>query len=236
MVEIVCQECDATFQWKLKAGRQPRYCGRKCYEKAYYRHPEDTKYARKEGICVLCGTVFLKVNRKQKFCSNECRTKGWAISNAEKHRVRQRQRRIAQPEWYAEHDPRYYKNYRAKLLSSRPWTYLLRSARNRALEKKWAYELTNEWAASRWDGCCEITGLPFLVNPAGAPGRTPFPQVLTAVNLSIGYMQANSRFILWGCNAIKGVGTDADMYRIASALTSTTTNSQFDAGVLSLPV
>jgi hypothetical protein len=188
-----------------------------------------TKFAR----CDICPNFYTKKKRHQKYCSRDCYAKAWPVNNREKHNMRVRQRRLSQPEWYAQKEPTYSKTYRAKLLSSRPWGYLLISARNRAKEKGWPYELTDNWAKERWTGCCEITGLPFKVN--GKKGPHPFSPSVDRKDSSLGYTQENTRFILWGCNAIKGVGSDADMYKIAEALVNTAAHSQHGAAVLALP-
>lgn len=166
--------------------------------------------------CAVCQAIFVKKKCTQLYCSRACYGISWSRRNPEKHRARSRQRRQDHPEWYREREPKYYRTYRAKMLSSRPWRYLLQSARLRAKEKQWAYELDDTWARRRWTGKCEITSIPFEQN--GSRGPWPLSPTIDRINSKKGYTKRNSRFVLWGCNAIKGSGTDADMLKIAKAI------------------
>lgn len=216
MDSAICLECNTPFQRKRQIGRAPKFCSRECYEKNYYRHPDDTRDTPKDAICGLCQTPFVKIKRNQRFCSRECYKKAWPVLNRTKANERQRLHRLNNPEWYVERTPKYTKTYRAKRLSSRPWSYLLQSAKNRAKEKGWEFELTDEWACARWKNKCEITGIEFQTN--GRQGPQPYSASVDRKDSSKGYTQENSRFILWGINALKGLGTDADALYIATAL------------------
>jgi len=166
--------------------------------------------------CGVCGTSFQPKMKSQRYCSRLCYKRSWAHNHPGKQNAKSLSRRRTQPEWYRENEPKYYHTYRAKLLSSRPWKYLLISRRSEARLKNIAFDLTDEWAQQRWTGHCEITGLAFRVN--GKRGPFPFSPSLDRIDPSQGYLQTNCRFILWGCNAMKGVGTDADMFTIAQAI------------------
>jgi len=168
--------------------------------------------------CQVCGEDFAPKMVSQKYCSRLCYKRSWAHNHRQKHNKRSRDRRRENPEWYREKEPQYTRTYRAKILSKFPWKYLLTSRRSDAKNRGLAFDLTNEWAAARWTGKCEITGIAFRAN--GTRGPHPFSPSLDKIDPSKGYVQDNCRFILWGCNAIKGVGTDADMYEIAKAITA----------------
>jgi len=79
------------------------------------------------------------------------------------------------------------------------------------------FEITDDWARARWTGRCEITTLDFVRGGKGH-GPHPFSPSLDRIDPKLGYVPGNARFILWGCNALKGVGTDNDMLRIAFAI------------------
>jgi hypothetical protein len=168
-------------------------------------------------MCFVCGVTFWKKKRHQKFCSRECYKKSWPILNREKHNARQLKKRHDNPAWFREHEPKYYRTYRRKKLTKRPWAYLLQSAKLRAKEKRWIFDLTDEWASARWTDCCEVSKLPF---EGGKKGRGPHPlsPTIDRIDSSIGYTQENTRFVLWGVNALRGLGDDAEMYRIAEAI------------------
>lgn len=168
------------------------------------------------ATCHVCGHDYTKKMVSQRYCSRSCYTKAWFVNNPEKVNARQRARRKKHPAWYHSADRRYYVTHRGKMQRERPWKYLLQAARVRALQKRIPYELTNAWAGERWTGRCEITKLPFAVN--GRRGPFPFSASIDRIDSTRGYTQDNTRFVLWGCNAVKGVGTDADMLAIAKAI------------------
>jgi hypothetical protein len=176
--------------------------------------------------CLVCNTQFVSYRGFQKFCSKECREKAWATTFRKRAAEKSRERRKANPEWYRAREPGYYKTYRAKLTSIRPWKYLLQSRRYDARNKNLPFDLTNEWAAARWTGKCEITGIAFGLN--GKRGPFPFSPSVDRIDPTKGYTQDNCRFVLWGCNAIKGVGTDADMYKIACAIAASISTINVD--------
>ena len=216
MAEIACAECERPFVPHLKRNR---FCSKGCRQRAYDRHPDDTKDTTKNALCGVCRAPFVKQRRSQGYCSRDCQTKAWALKNPEKNRARVRQHKIDHPEWYAERTPIYSRNHRARVLSTRPWRYMLRSRQSEAERKKLPFDLTDAWAAARWTGCCEITGITFQPNPPGGKsGPMPFSPSLDKIDAALGYVQTNCRFILWGCNAVKGAGTDFDMLEIAKAI------------------
>lgn len=166
--------------------------------------------------CKICSTPFVKKMKSQLYCSRECYKKAWPINNREKAAKRSRLNRLKNPKWYEAREPGYQRTYRAKILSKKPWAYLLRSAHARAAEKNIEYALDDMWASARWIGRCEITEIAFRIN--GTRGPHPFSPSVDRKNPALGYTKENTRFVLWGCNAIKGVGSDTDMYEIARAL------------------
>lgn len=220
--ELTCLECGQLFVRKRLVGRGPKYCSRRCYSKSYDRHPDDTKDTPKNAICGRCRTPFVKKKRNQRYCTKACYYGAWIEQHPEVNNARQKKRRQEQPEWYREREPLYYKKYRTKIESSRPWSYLLQSRRVESEKRNWPFELTDEWACARWTGRCEITDLEFQKNAVRGPH--PFSPTIDKIVPELGYTQANSRFVIWGVNALKGTGTDADMYFIAEAIVAAKDN------------
>lgn len=169
--------------------------------------------------CDICGSDFEPKMISQRYCSRDCYKRAWPINNREKAAERQRLRRAANPQWYAAREPGYYRAYRGKLESKRPWHYLLLSRKREAAQRGLEFSLTNEWAESRWTGRCEVTDLPFEQNKAKGPW--PFSPSVDRIDNTRGYAPDNTRFILWGVNALKGAGTDNDMLAIARAIVAT---------------
>lgn len=216
-MEKICPECDKLFV-PGRRGKPQIYCSRKCFSKAYERHPDDTKDTPKDAICGLedCKKPFVKIKRNQRYCSRECYKRAWRTNNREAFNTRAVAYRNRNIEKSRAYERKLYSKNRPKLLTSRPWAYLLTSRRNEARKRNIPFDLTHEWACARWTGRCEITGIEFRLN--GKNGPHPFSPSLDKIDPKRGYAQDNCRFILWGCNAIKGVGTDEDMYFIACAI------------------
>lgn len=168
--------------------------------------------------CGVCPNIFVKKMKSQLYCSRECYVKAWPINNRGKAAEKSRLRRLANPQWYAAREPGYSRNTRRNTLEKRPWRYVFCSRQRDAKARNLLFTLTDEWCASRWTGKCELTNIPFQANPAGK-GPFPFSCSLDKIKPELGYAPENCRFILWGCNSLKGSGTDADMYVIAKALT-----------------
>lgn len=98
-----------------------------------------------------------------------------------------------------------------------PWTPLLHAARWRAKKRGIAFELTEAWAASRWTGRCEVTGLPFRLGEQRCGPKFWSPSI-DQITPKGGYTPANCRFVLWAVNAMKHDGTDEDMLVVAEAI------------------
>jgi hypothetical protein len=109
-------------------------------------------------------------------------------------------------------------NYKARTVS--PWFKLLAGAKARAKKYCIPFDLTEEWAISRWTGCCELTGIPFRSDERGS-GPKSFAASVDQIEPRAGYVQSNCRFVLWAVNALKHDGNDTDMYLIAAALLDT---------------
>jgi len=108
--------------------------------------------------------------------------------------------------------------YQARTRKTKPWLQLVKNARTRANVKALPFDLTDEWAAARFTGHCELTGLPFR-SYAGAGSRPrAFSPSIDRIDPALGYVQGNCRFILFGLNALRGTGTDQEMLQIAGAL------------------
>lgn len=103
----------------------------------------------------------------------------------------------------------------ARLIS--PWLRLVSSAKSRALKYNIPFDLTEEWAVSRWTGQCELTNIPFRTDLPGSGPKTFSPSI-DQIKPRAGYTQTNCRFVLWAVNALKHDGTDEDMYLVAAAL------------------
>ena len=173
-----------------------------------------------------CGTFFQPRSRRQKYCSTRCsrnvannnymyrnkeavyaRNKQWRISNPEKNRTIKRAHALV-------YKPRQkFLIQRARIET--PWKGLLSSAKYRCGKNGWPYNLSDEWAAARWTGFCELSGLRFEL---GQTPRTPFSPSIDRINPAESYVQSNCRFVLFCVNTFKMNFSDEHMYIVAQAL------------------
>jgi hypothetical protein len=102
----------------------------------------------------------------------------------------------------------------------RPWHCLLMTAKRRANKSNVPYNLTSAWAKSVWNGRCALTDLEFREAGLSVPhsGSSPFSPSIDRIISSEGYVIGNCRFILLGINALRGSGSDDEMFLIAKAL------------------
>ncbi len=236
MSEIACAECGKGFVQTVGV-RPKKFCCHICYRRWYYRQPKRAKLPL-EGVCDVCSSSFLRKKGNQRYCSRSCYTKAWPKLNADKNAAKSNKRRQEKRDWYRQREPEYVRAHKMRTLPVKPWFFLFRSARARAKERGFDFELTDEWARGRWDGCCEITGVMFVVNPRKS-GPHPWSATLDRIDSSIGYTKDNSRFILWACNALRGTGTDSDMIRFAKAISATVGHAEGASDIsalLALPI
>jgi hypothetical protein len=145
--------------------------------------------------------------------------------------VSKEERRVYNRAWYAKNklrinkrtrewmsaNPRRVARYRTLCMLRRPFMQLMRDAKNRARAHGLPFDLTKEWAESRWTGHCEMTGLPFE-SQIGKGNSGQFSPSIDKIVPEKGYTQGNCRFVLLAVNMMKSAGTDEQMYRIAEAL------------------
>ncbi|MBU6232196.1 hypothetical protein KGP36_06135 [Patescibacteria group bacterium] len=112
-------------------------------------------------------------------------------------------------------NPEKFKKISKEYRRSHPYHGLLNTARRRAEINDLPFSIDDKWLSSVWTGRCALTGLEFKTSD-NAHG--PFSPSIDRVIPELGYTPENCRFILFGLNALKGTGTDADMMIIAKAL------------------
>lgn len=236
-----CRGCGDPFVQE-RAGQ--RYCNPACQilsnnrvqaarnvekTKAYKRSRYDAARPWREFVCDGCGqTVKTQELRKRRFCSQHCkdvvRGREWQAANPgrvleyraatveQRTRVHGvwRQNNLAQQQQYT-------RDCNQATRETTPWRTIIRGAKGRALQKGLPFDLTDEWAAARWSGKCELTGITFIVGGKWGAMRSFWPTI-DKIEPSRGYIQDNCRFVLWAVNTFKGQDSDAVIYQIAEAL------------------
>ncbi len=96
---------------------------------------------------------------------------------------------------------------------------LLARAKMRAGKNNREVTITQKWLIERYTGRCEITGIPFVFSST----VSPYSISLDRINSKLGYTPENTRLVLWGVNALRGVSEDdVAMYHIAKAILDNT--------------
>lgn len=103
-------------------------------------------------------------------------------------------------------------------MQRRPWKAITVGAMVRAKKRGIPYDSDLlEWAAARYTGRCELTGLEFRPNRGHGCGPAPFSPSIDRIDPLLGYTKGNCRFILHAINAMKGSGTDEEVAFILRA-------------------
>ena len=160
--------------------------------------------------CAWCTTRFVPKAGHQRYCGKIC----WSKQNYKKHKARIR---LSQARYYAataEIQRDRAREWKKKYNAAIPWTFLLRTAKYRAKKRNLPFDLTPEWAKSKWTGRCAMSQLPFSLNEK----RTPFSPSIDRITPELGYVQSNCRFILFGINTLKSTASDDTVIAIARAI------------------
>lgn len=96
-----------------------------------------------------------------------------------------------------------------------PWYHIVRHAKTKSRAKNIPCDLTYEWAKKRWTGFCEISGLKFEIGRSDAGCFSPS---IDKIIPSLGYIQENCRFILFGINSLKGKENDDTVFKVCQAI------------------
>lgn len=132
-------------------------------------------------------------------------------------REQDNERRLAHHYANREHANQKRKVNLRKSREALPWKHLLHAAQQRAKKKSVEFALTEAWAIANWTGRCALTDIEFH-GPGKGSGPQFYSPSIDRIVPSVGYTPENCRFVLWAANALKHVGTDADMYLVAEAL------------------
>lgn len=101
---------------------------------------------------------------------------------------------------------------------------MVTTAMKRAYEKGWDFDLTPEWVQPKLEvGLCEVTKLPLELSGGEYKGYghfRPWTPSLDRIDPTKGYTTDNVQVVCWIYNQAKGVGTHADVLRLASSLKS----------------
>jgi len=140
----------------------------------------------------------------------------------ERSRAKMRAKRAANPDYKRDQNREYMRLHRDKYMAmaaedraKRPYLYLIRKAKHRAKTLGLAFDLTNEWAESRWTGRCEMTGAKFKDSNGK---RTAYSASIDKIDPKKGYTQDNCRFILVAINTFKGNWTDEVVLEISNLI------------------
>ncbi len=109
-------------------------------------------------------------------------------------------------------------NAARRVRTKRPYMASIQSARARCRKSGIEFDLTTEWAAKRYTGFCEVSGLPFDVVFRGKCGPVAFSFSIDRIDPNGGYTQKNCRFVLFCVNTFKHTMADSQMVDVAKAI------------------
>lgn len=82
---------------------------------------------------------------------------------------------------------------------------VLNQCKIRAKKKDLEYDLDSAWYREKSKGMCELTGLPFSLEPPRERGKhNPLAPSIDRINCSKGYTKDNCRVVLWAVNRALG--------------------------------
>lgn len=220
-IEKTCPECSTPFLWQVGRKGVQTFCSQSCRLKRWRR---ERRAADPDKVRAEDRAAHYR-NREKRVA----RMKVYADKHREKIRRQGREWRAANVEYARDHDRQRWTGERRQKMNERhkvtlhearvatPWKYLLITAAARAARKKVPFALTAEWAAARWTGRCEVTGLEFKIGQRTAGPKFWGPSI-DRITPELGYTPDNCRFVLWAINSFKNSGTDEDMIIVARAI------------------
>lgn len=197
-----CKHCQTPFQTTRE---QQKFCSSRC---------ADVQFVSDNRA---------KINERAKEKMRQRRAEGdpriAALSAAYRAKPESRAEAAAKSrKWHSEnkeHANSHRKNRLKARLETHPWHTAMLGAKLRAAHKKIPFGLTDEWAAARWTGRCELTNIPFV---KGTKYQKLFAASCDKIIPSLGYIPDNSRFVLNCVNMFKSNGPDTMLYEVAEAL------------------
>jgi hypothetical protein len=203
----ICKQCNSPVPGTDK---RQKYCSRECFEN--WRRANDRMRCSRERVRRNAYAAEYRKNNPEKVTVAIARVRGSVEGRIEK--------KLSDMAWYEANKTKAVAtgshNYHKRRITE-PWAVLLMAARSRAKKRNQPFDLTHDWARSRWTGRCEVSGLHFAIGMRGKSGHIFAPSIDKIIP-SKGYTKDNCRFVLFAVNALKHDGSDDDMYRIASAI------------------
>jgi hypothetical protein len=211
-----CPNCNATFD-------NPRriFCSRECKNKWHNDRQIWSERADREQH---------NARKKARYQADpetaRQRMRDWRAANPGLQKEIERRNRIKNAEnikqqsaeWRArnrEHLQDRSKLFHYETRKNTPWKHIMRSRFRDAIKRGIPFTLTDEWAAKKWTGRCELTDIPFALNNT-SPGF--YSPSIDKIKPELGYTPENCRFILLAVNSFKNTGTDADVFAAAKAI------------------
>jgi hypothetical protein len=149
--------------------------------------------------------------RSAKYAQNKESAHDYYVANAQRFRER---RKATSRSYYRDNREAILATSKEERLANLA-EYLVRNAKGRAKKRSIAFSLTSEWAKSTYTGRCELSGVEFKPN-SGRPGL--YSASLDQIEAGSGYVPCNARFIVTSLNAMKGAGTDDDVFTLVKSL------------------
>ncbi len=222
MLNLACNFCASSFQAETK---RTHYCSRFCRSRASYQRNKKERIARLQARYKNDSAYREKIKRatregyKKDPEKRRLAARKYAADPVKANLIRNYQK------WYRKNNKEKLqlkmKRARHRRRTLYPWRSCLdnakKSVQSKPTKKHLLFDLTDAWAAARWTGKCELTGIAFVIPAPSENNKMLWPSI-DRIDSKVGYTQTNCRFILLAINSFRMDGTDAEMLLIARAL------------------
>lgn len=135
---------------------------------------------------------------------------------------REKNREKVKAAWLTVREAKYSRDRELRTTIEGRAQVLYNAARQRAKRKGIPFDLSLDWIIAGLGGVCAATGIPFDLSSSignGSGKRSPWAPSLDQISPSQGYTRGNTRLVVWAYNSAKSTWGDADVLKLALALT-----------------
>ena len=193
------------------------------YNRVYYRRFGVNKGMIYHTTCKKCEDIYKHMQewKDNKLLCHKChqyKDESEFSANATKSKVRHNRRNICR-DCYTSNQKQHNLNLSDDKKLAKCLLFRFLGARDRALNKNIAFDLTYDYIVELWNkqnGICALSGIPMTYTLK--EGRTPTNVSIDKIDRTLGYTQGNIQLVCMACNQIKSDLTDLEMYNFCKRI------------------